>query len=79
MQSNSLANISLQQLKQAVTIREKIEVLEKEMSRIIGAGSMAQEPILINRAPVLTLWSSVVAERLGFDRKEALSLAKAVA
>jgi len=40
---------------------------------------MAQEPILINRAPVLTLWSSVVAERLGFDRKEALSLAKAVA
>src|SRR5881394_345047 len=40
---------------------------------------MAQGRILINRAPVLTLWAAVVAERLGFDRKEALSLGKAVA
>jgi hypothetical protein len=30
-------------------------------------------PIRINRAPVLTLWAAVVAERLGFDRDEALS------
>ena len=36
MQSNPLANLSLKQLKQAVTIREKIEVLEKELSRITG-------------------------------------------
>jgi hypothetical protein len=35
--------------------------------------------ILINRAPVLTLWASTVAERLGFDQYEALSLGKAVA
>jgi hypothetical protein len=35
--------------------------------------------IMINRAPVLTLWTSVVAERLGFDRNEALSLGRAVA
>ncbi len=35
--------------------------------------------IVINRAPVLTLWASVVAERLGFDRQEALSLGRAVA
>jgi len=35
--------------------------------------------ILINRAPVLTLWAVVVAERLGFNHDEALSLAKAVA
>src|ERR1044071_1145062 len=39
---------------------------------------MAQDRILINRAPVLTLWAAVVAERLGFDREEALSLGKAV-
>jgi len=26
-----------------------------------------QHPIKINRAPVLTLWAAVVAERLGFD------------
>jgi len=34
--------------------------------------------VLINRAPVLALWASVVAERLGFSRDEALSLGKAV-
>lgn len=35
--------------------------------------------ILVNRAPVLTLWGAVVAERLGHDRAEALTLGKAVA
>src|SRR3989442_1171281 len=40
---------------------------------------MPERKIKINRAPVLTLWAAVVAERLGFDRDEALSLAKAVA
>jgi len=36
MPSNAFADLSLQQLKQAVTIRERIESLEKELSRIIG-------------------------------------------
>ena len=36
-------------------------------------------PIKINRAPVLTLWATVVAERLGFDHDEALTLGRAVA
>lgn len=40
---------------------------------------MAERTILMNRAPVLTLWAATVAERLGFDREEALSLGKAVA
>src|SRR5438105_11726741 len=35
--------------------------------------------ISINRAPGLTLWAAVVAERLGFDHDEALTLGKAVA
>jgi hypothetical protein len=35
--------------------------------------------ITINRAPVLTLWAAVVAERLGFDRDEAATLGRAVA
>jgi hypothetical protein len=35
--------------------------------------------ISINRAPVLTLWAAVVAQRLGFDENEALTLGKAVA
>lgn len=35
--------------------------------------------VKINRAPVLTLWAAVVAERLGFGRDEALTLGRAVA
>jgi hypothetical protein len=35
--------------------------------------------LTINRAPVLTLWAAVVAERLGFDRAESLTLGKALA
>jgi len=40
---------------------------------------MSKDTILINRAPVLTLWAAVVAERVGFSPDEALSLGKAVA
>jgi hypothetical protein len=40
---------------------------------------VAEHNILINRAPVLTLWATTVAERLGFDQDEALSLGKVVA
>jgi len=40
---------------------------------------MTEHRILINRAPVVTLWATIVAERLGFDKNEALSLGKAVA
>jgi hypothetical protein len=35
--------------------------------------------VRVNRAPVLTLWAAVVAERLGHDRDEALTLGRAVA
>ncbi len=35
---------------------------------------MAKDVILINRAPVLTLWAAVVAQRLGFDHDAALTL-----
>ena len=41
--------------------------------------TVAKNTVTINRAPVLTLWASVVAERLGYNRKEALTLGKAVA
>src|SRR6516165_3976961 len=40
---------------------------------------MPSKTISINRAPVLTLWAAVVAERLGFNEDEALSLGKALA
>ena len=35
--------------------------------------------VMINRAPVLTLWAAVVAEVLGFEHDEALTLGRAVA
>ncbi len=40
---------------------------------------MATKTLSINPAPVLTLWAAVVAQRLGFDEDEALTLGKAVA
>ncbi len=40
---------------------------------------MAKKKIKINRAPVLTLWAVIVAERLGYKKDEALTLGKAVA
>lgn len=40
---------------------------------------MATKTISINRAPVLTLWAAVVAQRLGFAEDEALTLGRAVA
>ena len=38
-------------------------------------GSMIQ----VNRAPVLTLWAAIVAERLGHDADAAITLGRAVA
>jgi hypothetical protein len=35
--------------------------------------------VSVNRAPVLTLWAAVVAEQLGFDHDEALTLGRSVA
>jgi hypothetical protein len=39
---------------------------------------MTTEKVKINRAPVMTLWSAVVAERLGYDPQAALTLGRAV-
>lgn len=40
---------------------------------------MANKKVKVNRAPVMTLWAAVVAERLGYSRETALTLGKAVA
>jgi hypothetical protein len=40
---------------------------------------MPTNHLQINRAPVLTLWAAIVAERLGFEPETALTLGKAVA
>ena len=45
----------------------------------IGKYYLMAEIIKINRAPVLTLWGVIVAERLGYEHDEALTLGKAMA
>ncbi len=35
--------------------------------------------VIVNRAPVVTLWAAVVAEVLGFEHDEALTLGRAMA
>jgi hypothetical protein len=35
--------------------------------------------VMVNQAPLLTLWAAVVAEVLGFEHDEALTLGRAVA
>jgi len=44
MLSTIFADLSLQQLKKAVSIREKIENLEKELSRILGGQAAIPSP-----------------------------------
>ena len=46
---------------------------------VLGVTQMTKKKIKINRAPVLTLWAAIVAERLGYDQKESLTFGKAVA
>jgi hypothetical protein len=45
----------------------------------VSMSSQKVSKININRAPVLTLWATVVAERLGYDHATALTLGKSVA
>eukprot|EP00877_Chromochloris_zofingiensis_P013742 jgi/Chrzof1/8621/Cz03g17200.t1 len=44
-----------------------------------SAGQQKHEVVVVNRAPVLTLWSAVVAERQGHNWDESLSYGRAVA
>lgn len=44
-----------------------------------GTAPDGSQRVLVNRAPVLTLWAAVVAQRLGFDRDEALTMGRVVA
>jgi hypothetical protein len=42
------------------------EILDEDLLKVKSA--------VINRAPVMTAWAVIVAERLGFERQEALSI-----
>src|SRR5437899_1828144 len=56
---------------------EEVDMAEHDLTTMVR--NLESETISINRAPVLTLWAAVVAQRLGFDEDEALTLGKAVA
>ena len=49
MQTNPLANISLQQLKQAIAIREEIEILGTQLGRMLGGESRSATAPRIKR------------------------------
>ncbi|BGO88802.1 hypothetical protein NBRC10512_006942 [Rhodotorula toruloides] len=46
-----------------------------DFEEIEAEEALAPKACLVNRAPVMTAWACVVAERLGFRRQEALSIA----
>jgi hypothetical protein len=49
------------------------------LARAPTSGLARGMPLEINRAPVLTLWAAVVAERLGHPADTALTLGRAMA
>ena len=52
---------------------------DKVTNPVLKKQVMAASNVTINRAPVLTLWASVVAERMGYEHATALTLGKCVA
>ncbi|KAG2042350.1 hypothetical protein BDR03DRAFT_945113 [Suillus americanus] len=46
-----------------------------EFNEILDEAVLKTKSTVVNRAPLMTAWATVVAERLGFEREEALSIA----
>ncbi|PWN33224.1 uncharacterized protein FA14DRAFT_161184 [Meira miltonrushii] len=44
-------------------------------NEVLEEDSLKGRYVYVNRAPIMTVWSTLVLERLGFERREALSLA----
>jgi hypothetical protein len=51
-------------------------VRKLRFKEVLDEGILKRKSAVINRAPVMTAWATVVAERLGFGRGEALSIGK---
>lgn len=54
--------------------RQKVEI-EYTFNEILEEDALRGRYAVVNRAPVMTAWATVLLERLGFSRPEALSLA----
>jgi len=59
--------------------QEAGDAARRDIERKIKETDMSEDFVMINRAPVFTLWGTVVAEHLGFNRGEAMSIAKVMA
>ncbi|KAH7921823.1 hypothetical protein BV22DRAFT_1071622 [Leucogyrophana mollusca] len=46
-----------------------------EFNEVMDEEILKTKSTIVNRAPLMTAWATVVAERLGFEREEALSIA----
>ncbi|KAI6003857.1 hypothetical protein EDD15DRAFT_2220778 [Pisolithus albus] len=46
-----------------------------DFEEILDEKILKSKMVVVNRAPVMTAWATIVAERLGFDREESLSIA----
>jgi hypothetical protein len=45
-----------------------------DFKEILDEDLLKAKSTVINRAPIMTAWATTVAERLGFEREEALSI-----
>ncbi|KAL0070690.1 hypothetical protein AAF712_001911 [Marasmius tenuissimus] len=46
-----------------------------DFNEILDENVLRTKSVVINRAPLMTLWATMVAERMGFKREEALTIA----
>ncbi|KAM0751778.1 hypothetical protein T439DRAFT_324970 [Meredithblackwellia eburnea MCA 4105] len=56
-------------------VKEVVQV-DFDFEEILHEETLIIKSCIVNRAPVMTAWATVVAERLGFRRQEALSIAQ---
>ncbi|KAJ3896051.1 hypothetical protein GG344DRAFT_85526 [Lentinula edodes] len=46
-----------------------------DFNEVLDESTLQSKSTVVNRAPLMTAWATVVAERMGFQREEALSIA----
>ncbi|PWN49787.1 hypothetical protein IE53DRAFT_387968 [Violaceomyces palustris] len=58
----------------ALETSERKGVVEYVFNEVLDENQLSGKHVVVNRAPVMTAWTTILLERLGFDRSEALSL-----
>ena len=55
-----------------------VSLTKKYASCLLALQVLKQKSVIVNRAPMMTAWATVVAECMGFQREEALSIGQKV-